>query len=139
MSFDEKKHELKSLLWCILYYLENNHGVEIDFWLRQEQNFLFFSLILFHILYILAFTKDDTHDIFYDKVEKILKGSLDKIPSPSMKIQIMGGKVCLRCRGKTLLHVVNKFLKTKSLLTTPSNVPFPPIIWIFTEGDSDEI
>ena len=36
-------------------------------------------------------------------VEKILKGSLDLIPSPSpsVKIQIMGGKVCLRCKGKT--------------------------------------
>ena len=32
------------------------------------------------------------------KVEKFLKGSLDSIPSPSpsLKIQIMGGKVCLR-------------------------------------------
>jgi hypothetical protein len=31
------------------------------------------------------------------KVENILKGSLDLIPSPSpsVKIQIMGGKVCL--------------------------------------------
>ena len=37
------------------------------------------------------------------KVEKFLKGSLDSIPSPSVKIQIMGGKVCLRCKGKTLL------------------------------------
>ena len=25
-----------------------------------------------------------------------------------MKIQIMGGKVCLRCKGKTLLSIVNK-------------------------------
>ena len=35
------------------------------------------------------------------KVEKILNGSLDLIPSPSpsVKIQIMGGKVCLRCKG----------------------------------------
>ena len=50
------------------------------------------------------------------KVEEILKGSLDSIPSPSpsVKIQIMGGKVCLRCEGKTLLGVVNKLLKTKS-------------------------
>ena len=50
------------------------------------------------------------------KVEKILKGSLDSIPSPSpsVKIQIMGGKVCLRCKGKTLLGVVNKLLKTKT-------------------------
>ena len=36
------------------------------------------------------------------KVEKILKGSLDSIPSPSVKIQIMGGKVCLRYKGKAL-------------------------------------
>ena len=58
------------------------------------------------------------------KVENILKGSLDSIPSPSpsVKIQIMGEKVCLRCKGKTLLSVVNKLLKTKSLLTSPSNV-----------------
>ena len=78
------------------------------------------------------------------KVEKILKGSLDLIPSPSpsVKIQIMGGKVCLRCKGKTLLGVVNKLLITKSLLTSPNNVlplhlkqTFRPIIWIFTEGD----
>ena len=32
------------------------------------------------------------------KVENILKGSLDSIPSPSVKIQIMGGKVCLCCQ-----------------------------------------
>ena len=39
------------------------------------------------------------------KVEKILKGSLDSIPSPSplVKIQIMCGKICLRHKGKTLL------------------------------------
>jgi hypothetical protein len=44
------------------------------------------------------------------QVEKILKGSLDSIPSPStlVKIQIMGGKVCLRCKGKTWLGIVNK-------------------------------
>ena len=58
------------------------------------------------------------------KVEKILKSSLDSIPSPSpsVKIQIMGGKVYLRCKGKTLLGIVNKLLKTKSLLTSPNNV-----------------
>ena len=56
--------------------------------------------------------------------EKILEGSLDLIPSPSpsVKIQIMVGKVCLRCKGKILLGVVNKRLKTKSLLTSPINV-----------------
>ena len=71
------------------------------------------------------------------KLENILKDSLDSIPSPSpsVKIQIMGGKVCLSCIGKTSLGVVNKLLKTKSLLTSPSNVSplhlkqtFPPII-----------
>ena len=38
-------------------------------------------------------------------VMKILKGSLDSIPSPSplVQIQIMGGKVCLRHKGQTLL------------------------------------
>ena len=37
------------------------------------------------------------------KVEKILKGSLFSIPSPSpsVKIQITGGKVCLRCKVVT--------------------------------------
>ena len=53
-------------------------------------------------------------------VENILKGSLDLIPSPStsVKIQIMGGKVCLRCKGKILLGFVDKLLKTKSLMTS---------------------
>ena len=56
------------------------------------------------------------------KVEKILIGSLDSITSPSVKIQIMDGKVCLRSKGKTLLSIVSKLLKVKSLLTMPSNV-----------------
>jgi hypothetical protein len=47
------------------------------------------------------------------KVEKILKGSLDSNQSPSIKIQIMGRKVCLRCKGKTLLDIVNKLLEKK--------------------------
>ena len=60
--------------------------------------------------------------ILRHKEEQILNGSLDLIPSssPSVKIQIMGGKVCFRCKGKTLLGIVNKLLKTKSLLTSPS-------------------
>ena len=77
------------------------------------------------------------------KVENILKGSLDPITSPStsVKVQIMGWKICLRYKRKTLLGLVNKLLKTKSLLTSPSNVlslhltqTFLPITWIFTEG-----
>ena len=48
------------------------------------------------------------------KLENVLKGSLDLIPSPSpsVKIQVVGGKVCLRCKSKTLLGIVNNFLKT---------------------------
>ena len=44
----------------------------------------------------------------------ISKGSLDSVPSssPSLKIQIIGKKVCLRCKGQKLLDVVNKLLKT---------------------------
>ena len=54
------------------------------------------------------------------EAEEILKGSLDLIlsPWPSVKSQIMCGKVWLRCKGKTLLGVVNKFLKTNSLSTS---------------------
>ena len=65
--------------------------------------------------------KDSQSDVVQNingKVEKILKGSLDLIPSPSpyVKIQIMCGKVCLKCGGIRLLGVVNKLLKSKSLL-----------------------
>ena len=56
------------------------------------------------------------------KVENILKSIVDSIPSPSVKILILGSKVSLRCKSKTLLGVVNKHLKTKSLMTSPSNV-----------------
>ena len=47
------------------------------------------------------------------QVENILEGSLDLIPSPSVKIQIMSRKVCLRWKGKPLVSIVNKLLKTK--------------------------
>ena len=40
--------------------------------------------------------------LVHSKVEKILKGSLDLIPSPSVKILMVGGKGSLRCKGKTL-------------------------------------
>ena len=46
------------------------------------------------------------------EVNKIQEDSLDSIPSPSssVKIQIKGGKVGLKCKGKTLLGAVNKIL-----------------------------
>ena len=64
--------------------------------------------------------------LLFLKVEKILKRSLDSIPSPSplAKIQIMGEKVCLRCKGKALLGIVNKLLKTKCFALLPK-VNFP--------------
>ena len=39
------------------------------------------------------------------------------LPSPSVKIQIMGGKVCLWCKIKPLLGLVSKLLKT-NLITS---------------------
>ena len=41
-----------------------------------------------------------------------------------LKFKFMGGKVCLKCKGKTLLGIVNKLLRTKSLLKSPQ-VNFP--------------
>jgi hypothetical protein len=51
------------------------------------------------------------------KVEKILKGSLVLIPSPShqIKIRIMDKKVCLMCKRKTLLGIVNKLITSSKL------------------------
>jgi hypothetical protein len=53
-------------------------------------------------------------------VEKIKKGSLNSIPSPVVKIQIMGGKLSLSCKSKTLLGDVNKLfvLKMFCLITS---------------------
>ena len=49
------------------------------------------------------------------KVEKILKGRLDLIPSPSpsVKSQIMGRKVCLRCKAKDCWGLSTNFWKQK--------------------------
>ena len=48
------------------------------------------------------------------KVEKILKGSLNLIPSPSpsLKIQIMGNKVCLKCIQKFVDNLQQWFVFT---------------------------
>ena len=65
------------------------------------------------------------NQFFPGKVEKILKDSLDSFssPSPLVEIQIMGGKICLMCKGKTLLGVVNKLfvfnLYTSSKFSRP--------------------
>ena len=74
-----------------------------------------------------------------DKIENVLKGRLYSIPtsSTSVKIQIMGKKICLRCKGKTLLGVVNKLLKVKIFCPITSNKLSR--FWIFTEGEGDGI
>ena len=54
------------------------------------------------------------------KVEKILEGTLDLIPSPSVKIQMMGGKVCLRCRN--IAGRCQQTFKNKKFVVSPSNV-----------------
>ena len=48
--------------------------------------------------------------LYIGKAEKILKGSLDLIPSPSpsVKVQIMGGKGWMGCKCTTLLGNVKK-------------------------------
>ena len=72
------------------------------------------------------------------RVEKILKGSLDLIPSPSRNPEhlIFLAKLC----------VVNKICTKLFVLTTPSNFltlnlkpTFRPVIWIFTEDEGDGI
>ena len=89
----------------------------------------------------------------FHKVEKISKGSPDLNPSPSssVKIQIMGEKVCLMgkgCynslgKGKTLLGIVNNFFCIQKFVDFIqqcfARTLFPPIIWIFIEGEGDGI
>ena len=74
--------------------------------LGDEKN-IFYTWKCFSILPEMN-CQTEVNKIDIGKVEKILKGSLDLIQSPSVKIQIICGKVCLRCKGKTLLGVVNK-------------------------------
>ena len=71
------------------------------------------------------------------KVEKILKGSLYLIPSPSplLKIQIMGGKVCLSCKVlEALTSPSNVLLLTLLKLTDYSKIVFyyHPSLWQFS-------
>ena len=55
------------------------------------------------------------NSISYSKVENILKASLDLIPSPSpsVKIQIMGGKVCFYTLSKLSCPSFEFSLKVK--------------------------
>ena len=57
---------------------------------------------------------------FLHKVENILKGSLDLVPSPSpspsMKIQIMVGKVCLRCKVQNIAGRCHQSFENKKFV-----------------------
>ena len=65
-----------------------------------------FIIVTYNIMYI----QYNVHTI-HTKVENILKGSLDSIPSHTVKI--VGGNHCLRCKGKKLLGIVNKLENKK--------------------------
>ena len=79
------------------------------------------------------------------KVENFLEGCLDSIPSPSpsVKIQILAGKGvkakhCAGCCQLTFEY--KKFVdNAQHVLPIHFMQTFPPIIWIFTEGEGDEI
>ena len=75
------------------------------------------------------------------KVVRILKGSLDSIPppSPSVKIQIMCGKVCLSCKSKTLLCFQKFVDNAQQYFAFTPQANFPPHDLNITEGKGDEI
>ena len=81
-------------------------NIPLPYLLRQEENCsqLSFKTSSFLPVYTKSIVNLDMRK--FCKVEKILEGSMNLIPSPSVKIQIKGGKVCLRCKDKTLLGVV---------------------------------
>ena len=66
-------------------------------------------IVVRHDISLTHFLRKVSSYSFRCKVKKILEGSLDLIPSPSpsVKIQIIGGKVGLGCKSKTLLGAVN--------------------------------
>ena len=119
MYYSEKKLELVffyipfSTSSCILnaynLLLPMAKAISSTYWysfLQVKKNIHanFFHLFLSSNHYLLKTSKE----------EKIYEDSLDSIPSPSpsVKIQIMSRKVCLRC----------ELFVFKSLLTTPNNI-----------------
>ena len=85
------------LLWLMLLLYDGRWRIELR-WLHQ----FFIKIGIFNLDFLTTkhqMLKIKIHNI---KVEKILKGSLDSISSPlhSVKIQIVGRKVCLRRKGK---------------------------------------
>ena len=67
--------------------------------LSQENN-----LLEPHLIFFIIQSPSKLFNYFAQKrrVKNILKGSLDLIPSPppSVKIQIIGGKICLQCNAQ---------------------------------------
>ena len=77
------------------------------------------------------------------KGEKILKGSKDSISSPSRSHEHLN--FCFYFFRQNIAGCYQQTFCPKGLLTAPNNVlplhpkpTFPPIIWIFTEGDGIE-
>ena len=97
------------------------HSINFGSSLSSRLSHWFSSRSLLNILSL-----GQTFQLHYNitKVEKILKGSLDLItsPSPYSKIQIMGRTFYLRHKDKTLLAIVNRLFVFKGLLITYSNV-----------------
>ena len=89
--------------------------------IRSTQNHFFLKWFLNVFMNYIQFKRalQQSYLKFIRKVEKILKGSLDSIRSPPVKIQIMGRKVCLRCNRKTLLGMSTNFWKQKRQAFTP--------------------
>ena len=78
--------------------IQRNEDIWLDFLLKP-----FFLPNVFHVK---ALRRNELFSAGYDKfVPQVL----------AKKIQIMVGKVCLRGKGKTLLGIVNKLLKTNTV------------------------
>ena len=73
-----------------------------------------------------------SQNLFEIKVENILKGILDSIPSPlpSVKIQIMGGKVCFWFKAKRtfenkkFVDITQQYFASLPQVNFPSNLNF---------------
>ena len=102
----------------------SSYDTHLRFYIIERERLENFRVVEFHLTHLAhaLFLAQNQQCGMFLKVEKIWKGSLDLNPSasPLVKIQIMGGKVCLRCKGKTFLGIVNKLFVFKSLLTMPS-------------------
>ena len=90
MDFWNLMKEIMSALFLIVKALLG--GIFLSNWLIRWLR-LWESLIQAEIIITTMLSLEKTEHFHKIKVETILKGSLDMIPSPSVKIQIMGGRI----------------------------------------------